>query len=175
MLDKNIDLSDPLAIFDSLAEVDFQAVDTSFPNLNPGTYEFEITKASKEQSEKTGGFYLLFNTKLVTSGARDTAGNELNPGYPVRHMINLTPSEKQLAKDGAEGCVKKIQGDVAKFLDAVVGSERTWDPTLELYVGKNFFAKTRVSKERTDEATGQVYAPSTEFASFLPKTEQTME
>lgn len=169
----DIDLSDPLAIFDSLAETDLAAIDTSFPNLAPSTYEFTIADAEKKQSDK-GGFYLLFQCKLVTPGALDTAGNELSPGYPIRHMINLTPSEKQIAKNGPETCVKNIKADVAKFLEAVVGPERTWDSTLEMYKGLNFFAKTRVTKERTDEATGNTYAPSSEIGSFMPKVEEQM-
>lgn len=167
-------LSNPLAILESLAETDLTQVDTSFPNLAPGQYEFVIDSAELKTSD-SGGCYLLFGTKLVSPDAKATSGEALQPGYPVRLMINLTPSQKQLDKDGPEGCKKRILGDIAKFTEAVTGPQRKWfghaTEQLAMYRGAHFFAKTRVSQERTDPRTGTTYAPQTEFAALIPKAE----
>jgi hypothetical protein len=167
---QDIDVTNPLAVLEALAETDFTQVDTSFPNLAPGQYEFRIGSAEYKDSE-SGGKYLLFGCNLVTPDVKATDGTPVAPGYPVRHMINLTPSQKQIAKSGEAACIDNIKKDIAKFLEAVTGPQRKWDPTLESYRGMNFFAKTRVSKERTDERTGVTYSPQTEFAGFIPKTD----
>lgn len=154
-----------MSIFDDLATTDFDEVSTAYPNIAPGVYEFQIKEATKEQSAR-GGEYLCFKCTLVTDDATDTDGNPINVGYQMRHMINLTPSQKQLDKNGEEGCRANILKDVKKFLEAI-GAEGAFDPTLESYVGANFFAKTRVSKERADDQ-GNIYAPSAEFAQLVP-------
>jgi hypothetical protein len=161
---------DALDILNDLSTDELKNTNTAFPNLAPSQYEFKIDSAEIKDSQ-SGGKYLLFQTKLNSPDAMSTAGEPLAVGFPVRHMINLSPSQDQIDKHGEEGCKKNIKKDIAKFLEAVVGPERTWDPTLELYVGQTFFAKTRVSPERTDKKTGITYDPSTEFASFIPKTE----
>lgn len=153
-----------------LANTDLNEVDTSYPVLSGGTYEFEVKSAEKKTSERTGGDYLLFQTALRTPDCVDINGNAVQPGYALRHMISLTPSEKQLENKSEEECKKDILASVCKFLDALM-SERVWDETLESYVGLTFFAKTKVGKERTDQATGNVYPASAEFASFLPKVD----
>ena len=158
---------DPLDILNSLSSEELQTTDTSFPNLMPGQYEFSIAGAELKDSN-SGGKYLLFQTKLLSTDAVSTNGDPIQPGFPVRHMINLSPSQKQIDKSGIDTCVKNIKRDLAKFLEAVVGPARTWDPTLELYLGQSFFAKTRVSKERTGD-DGQTYDAQTEFSSFVPK------
>lgn len=160
---------DALDLLNDLATTGLTGVDTSFPNLAPSQYEFEIVEASIEDNKAQTGKYLLFKTKLISEGATDTAGNPIAPGYPVRHMINLSPSQKQVDKSGLEACVDNIKKDIAKFLGAVVGPARTFDPTMAMYPGMTFFAKTRVTKERTDDNTGVTYDPSTEFATFIPK------
>lgn len=154
-------------VFAMLASTNLNDVDTSYPVLQGGVYEFEVKSASKETSERTGGEYLLFQCALLTPDAVDINGNAISPGYSLRHMISLTPSEKQLMKKSEEECKQDAIKSVCQFLDALM-SERVWDETLESYVGLTFFAKTRVGKERTDDRTGNVYPASSEFASFLP-------
>lgn len=155
-------------IFAMLANTDLNEVDTSYPILVGGVYEFQVKSAEKKTSERTGGDYLLFQTALLTPDAVDINGANLSPGYSLRHMISLTPSAKQLENKSEEDCKKDILASLCKFLDAIM-AERVWDETLESYVGLTFFAKTKVGKERTDANTGDVYAPQAEFASFLPK------
>lgn len=133
-----------------------------------GTYEFEVKSAEKKTSERTGGDYLLFQCALRTPEAVDVNGVAINPGYSMRHMISLTPSEKQLGNKSEDDCKKDILAGLCKFLDSIM-DERVWDETLESYVGLTFFAKTKVGKERVDGSTGDVYAPQAEFSSFLPK------
>lgn len=157
-----------LDIFDELGSEDLSTVDTSYPILAPGQYEFQVKEATKEEAE-SGYQYLLFKCSLVTPNAVDTNGNPVPVGYVMRNMIGLTPAEKTIKEVGLEEAKKRIKANVVKFLDAVV-ENRYFDPTLETYVGLNFFAKTRVSKERTDPITGQVYAPQAEFSSFIPLT-----
>lgn len=155
-------------IFAMLANTDLNEVDTSYPVLAAGVYEFRIKSAEKKTSERTGGEYLLFQCELLSDDAQDINGSAIGQGYLMRHMISLTPSERQLAKKSLEDCQKDIMSSVCKFLDAIM-LNRVWDETLESYTGMTFFAKTKVGKERTDERTGDVYPPSAEFASFLPK------
>jgi hypothetical protein len=169
---------DALDILNSLSSAELQQVDTAFPNLAPNTYEFKIVSAEIKDSA-SGGKYLLFSTKLNSTDAIDTAGASVAPGYPVRHMINLSPSDKQIEKAGGgelgmKACVENIKKDLAKFLEAVTGPDRTWygndDEALANYVDMTFFAKTRVSPERVDPSTGITYDAQTQFASFIPKT-----
>lgn len=155
-------------VFTMLANTDLDQVDTSYPILAGGVYEFEVKSAEKKTSERTGGEYLLFQCALLSDNALDINGNRVNPGYSLRHMISLTPSEKQLENKSMEECKKDVIASVCKFLDALM-IKRVWDETLNTYVGMTFFAKTKVGKERTDPRTGDVYAPQAEFASFLPK------
>lgn len=156
-----------LSVLDMLANTDLNTVDTSFPILAPGTYEFEVKEAEIKTSDN-GVRYAAIKTALVSPDAKDTNGNPINAGYPVRHMFMLSVSEKQVAKHGEEQAKKNVIADVCRFMDAVQGN-RNWDETLQSYIGQRFFAKTKVSKERTDEATGQTYSPQAEFAQLLPK------
>ena len=157
-------------ILGMLANSDLNEVDTSYPILLGGTYEWEVKSAEKKTSDKSGGEYLLFSCALLSSGASDIAGNDIPPGYQIRKMINLSPSEKQIDTKGEDQCAKDIMKDVCKFLDALM-EDRVWDETLETYVGMTFWAKTKVTKERTDKNTGDVYPPAADFASFIPKAE----
>lgn len=162
---------DPIDLLNSLGSEELANVDTSFPLLKPGQYEFVVDSVEIKDSN-SGGKFISISAKL-NEDAETTAGEPLKPGYPVRHMINLTPSQKQIENNprGVEGCVENIKKDIAKFLDATVGPSRYYDPSFQVYRGQTFFAKTRVSKERTDERTGQTYDPQTEFATLIPKTE----
>jgi hypothetical protein len=163
---------DAIDLLNDLAQTGLADVDTSFPNLAPAQYQFQITEASIKDNNAGTGKYMLFQCKLLSPDAISTTGDPIAPGYPVRHMINLSPSQKQIDKSGLEACVKNIKRDIAKFLEAVMGPKRTFDPTMEIYPGQTFFAKTRVTAERTDAATGVTYDPATEFATFIPKTEE---
>lgn len=166
------DYIDPLEVLEELGNTDYSEVDTSFPNLMPGQYEFKVSAIELKDSE-SGGKYILVNAKLVSDNATDTTGSSLAPGYPIRHMINLTPSAKQLAKSGKDECIKRIKQDIAKFTEALTGPQRKWHGLegLDNYIGMSFFAKTRVSKEREDPNTGTVYSPQSEIAALIPKTE----
>ena len=155
-------------IFAMLANTDLSEVSTAYPVLSAGVYEFKVKSAEKKVSERTGGEYLLFQCELVTPDSIDINNEPINPGYVMRHMISLTPSEKQLAKKSEEQCKQDILSSVCKFLDGLM-TQRVWDETLESYVGMTFFAKTRVGKEREDQNTGDVYPAQSEFSSFLPK------
>jgi hypothetical protein len=157
-------------ILGMLANSDLNEVDTSYPILLGGTYEFEVKSAEKKTSEKSGGEYFLFNCALRSEGAADITGAPVAPGYQIRKMINLSPSEKQIEAKGEEQCGKDVIKDVCKFLDALM-EERVWDETLETYIGMTFWAKTKVTKERVDKFTGDVYPPAADFASFIPKSE----
>jgi hypothetical protein len=155
-----------LDIFDDLASEDLSQIDTSYPILAAGQYEFNAKEVTKECSDN-GFEYILVKASLVTSGALDTGGNTISPGYIIRYMIGLTPADKTVAEVGLEEAKKRIKVNIVKFLDAVV-ENRQWDPTFELYVGRNFFAKTKVTKERTDKNTGNVYPPAAEIQTLIP-------
>lgn len=162
---------DALELLNSLTTEELANTDTTFPNLAPGQYEFLIDTAEIKDNTAGTGKYLLFQCKLQSEGAKSTAGEPLAIGYPVRHMINLSPSQKQIDKnpEGLDGVIKNIKRDIAKFLEAVAGPSRTYDPSFAAYRGNTFWAKTRVSKERTDDNTGVTYDPQTEIASLIPK------
>ncbi len=164
---------DAIELLNNLTTEELADTNTAFPNLSPGQYEFVVDSAEIKDNAAQTGKYVLFQCKLATPGAISTAGEPLQPGYPVRHMINLSPSQKQIDKnsEGLEGCIKNIKKDIAKFVEALVGPSRQWDSTFQLYRGQTFFAKTRVSKERVDENSGQVYDPQTEFQTFVPRIE----
>lgn len=156
-------------ILGMLASTDLNEVDVSYPILLGGTYEFEVKEVEKKVSENTGGEYILFKCALLSDNATDIAGNAISPGYAMRYMINLSPSEKQIAAKGEEQCAKDVLAQVCKFLDALM-EQRVWDETFETYVGMTFWAKTKVTKEREDKNTGNVYPPAADFASFIPKS-----
>jgi len=153
-----------LSIFDELASEDLTQVDVSFPILAAGQYEFRINSMTKETAD-SGYQYLLIQCATTVPGD-DTNGNPVPTGYPVRHMIGLTPSDKQVAEIGLDEAKKKIKVNVVKFLQAI--GNLNFDPTLEMYKDMTFYAKTRVSKERTDPKSGVTYNPQTEIASFIP-------
>lgn len=157
--------NDALDILDMLAQEDLSQVDTSYPILAGGTYEWRIAEASRETSD-SGYTYLLFKCALLTPGALDTNGNPVSPGYQIRNMIGLTPSQKQIEEVGLDAAKENIKKNVVKFLQAL--GDLTFDPTLEKYKDMTFFAKTRVSKEKEDKKTGQVYPPAAEFSTFIP-------
>jgi len=153
-------------IFDQLGSEDLTSVDTSYPILAGGQYEFKIKEMTKEQSD-SGFEYLLVKASLVSTNALDVSGEPIKPGYVLRHMIGLTPIEKQVQEKGLEAVVKDIKRNIVIFLDAVT-EDRQWDPSLELYIGKNFFAKTKVTKERVDKNTGNTYPPQAEIQTLIP-------
>ena len=155
-----------LSIFDTLGDEDLSAIDTSYPVLAAGQYEFSVKEMTKECSD-SGFEYLLVKASLVSTNALDIAGAPVNPGYIIRHMIGLTPADKTIQEVGLEEATKRIKQNIVKFLDAVV-ENRQWDNTLELYIGRTFFAKTKVTKEREDKKTGNIYPPSAEIQTLIP-------
>lgn len=163
---------DALDMLNTLTTDSLKDIDTSFPVLAAGTSEFQIVDAELKDSN-SGGKYLLFACKLLTGGRKDTNGNDLSPGYPIRHMINLTPSAKQLEKKTEEECVQAIMKDIAKFCEAVSGPQRTWPGPGDLHAfrGNTFWAKHAVQPERTDPATGTTYDAAAIVASLVPKEE----
>lgn len=153
-------------LLEELANEDLTQVDTSFPILAVSEAEFRIAEATRETAE-SGFEYLLFKCELISENCRDTNGSPVRPGYKLRHMIGLTPSNKSIKEVGEEEAKKQIKVRVVQFLKAI--GNLTFDPSLTSYVNATFFAKTRVSKERTDQKTGITYAPQAEFATFIPK------
>lgn len=147
-------------VFDVLGDIDLSGVDTTMPLLKNGAYEFTIGEMSREQSDRTGGTYLLIQLKLAEE-AEDIKGNPLSPGYPVRHIISLVASEKY----------DPIK-NVAQFHEALGDKGMKFDPTFAQYTGQTIVAKTKVEPEREDKETGDVYPPSVRIASFVrPKSD----
>lgn len=155
----------PLNILDELANEDLTAVDTSYPVLAAGQYEFRIQEM-KQETFDSGWTCIQIKCSLITPGAVDTNNSPVPPGYVITHRIGLSLSEKVVAEIGEEAAKKQVKVNVVKFLQALGDLE--FDPTYEKYLGKTFFAKTRVSKQREDKKTGQVYEPQAEFAQFIP-------
>ena len=157
---------DPMDLLDQIAGEDLSSVDTSNPILAAGEYEFSIKEVTLEEAE-SGFKYLLVKLNLMSSGAKDTVGRPVLPGYSMRHMIGLTISDKTIAEIGPDAAKERVKVNIVKFLDAL--GNRELDKTFQSYPGQTLFAKTRVSKERTDAKTGQVYEPQAEIAMFIPK------
>lgn len=155
-----------LDLLDQLASEDLSQVDTSFPILAVSEAEFRVASITHETAE-SGFEYLALQFELLSPNCKDTNGNTVNPGYKIRHMIGLTPSEKSIKENGPEAAVKQVKANVVRFLQAIGDLE--FDKTLEKYPNMTFFAKTRVSKERTDPKTGITYSPQAEIATFIPK------
>lgn len=146
-------------IFDQLANEDLSSVDTSYPKLKPGTYEFLISAITKETSERTGGTYLALTLNLVSEDGETPEGKPVPAGYVINHNISLTPTEKFDAD--------AVKRNLCMFLDALE-TGRQWDETLDLYKGKTLWAKTKIQPERVDEATGDTYDARSAISRFLP-------
>ncbi len=156
-----------MSIFDKLAGDALLNADTSYPVLAAGLYEFRIKEAEQKQSE-SGFEYLNFVCELISDGAFSTTGEPIAPNYVIRHMVGLTPSDKAIAELGQDAAENQIVKRVATFLDGFQAT-RHFDESLQSYIGQTFFAKTKVSKEREDKKTGNIYPPNAEIATIVPK------
>lgn len=156
------------SIFDKLAGEELLNADTSYPVLAQGLYELRIKDAELKESE-SGFEYVNLTCELISPNATDIKGEPVAPGYIIRHMIGLTPSEKAINEHGQDAAENQIVKRVAVFIDAIQKPRQRFDESLQSYIGLTFWAKTKVTKEREDKKTGNVYPPGAEIASFVPK------
>lgn len=156
-----------MSVFDNLSQDVVNNADTSFPLLAPGLYEFKISNMESKDTQPTektpqGGEMISVNCQLQGE-AEAIDGRTCRSGTPVRYMI-------WAPKDPTPEQEEELARKVAAFLDAVVGKTREWDPTFQLYIGKTFAARTKVTPARVNEQTGEEYDPQAEISSFVAKS-----
>lgn len=139
-------------------------VDTTYPNLTPGLYEFRVKSMAQKINDPKTYEWIAVELELVSSTGTDEKGNPISVGYIVRDMISLTPSEKVIQEHGEEAAKQRVMVGIAKFLDAVE-KDRVWDETFQSYIGKTLFAKTKITKENEEKG----YGPQTAVASYIKK------
>jgi hypothetical protein len=121
-------------------------IDTSFPLLPAGLYDFEIVDASVAAAKSNPNGQTMTIKLALTENATDTKGEMLNKGFPIYMRIGLTPTEKYAAKD-----IAKKLADVLKKCGYATGvTPRQFISTPRMIVGKIVRAKVAIRKE-TDE------------------------
>ena len=126
--------------------VDLSNETTGYPVLRPQNVEFVVEKI--EDVTFAGSGQRAREVTLKTTQVNpDTAGNDVHPGYIVRHRIFLTVTEKRSAT--------RIKKELAEFREAVLGNHEgafgppeTW---AEQYYGKTLVAKTKIEKDKKGE------------------------
>jgi len=141
-----------MSIFDKLAE-GLEDQSTVVPKLAPGIYDFKLFSIEKKTNEAGTFEWLAMGLQLISEG-EDLDGNPMSGAF-VNHMLGLTVNDYNSEED--------IKREVACFLDCFQGS-RDWDETLESYVGLEGSVKIKLSKERTNKNTGDVYPEAAEVA-----------
>jgi|SRR5438132_404212 len=137
-------------------------IDISYPIIPAGIHEFKIDKVEiASNKEKTGNNMTVHLS--ATSPKQSIKGETVN-NFKLSTIISLTETEKYLAVDIGKRIATVAQ---AAEVRGVTPREIIENPTV--LVGRVVNVKTQVSQERTDKATGRVYEPRSEVASFVVK------
>lgn len=140
--------------FDILNE-DLSGVDTTLPLIVEGIYDLAVFKLSKDPSKdgtKENLNIVLHTTETANTTTRDT----VQKGFPLFHVISLTPTEKYT--------VEQIKRKLAEFTQAV--GVPSINP-MESIVGRVVRTKVIVEPERTNKETGQTYDARNSVKMFL--------
>jgi hypothetical protein len=121
---------------DSLLNADLSGVDTSFPVIAPGVITGTIADCKSIVSKN--GKPMLEMKLTAGHPVMTTASEEKPAGFPFRHNISLTPTEKYNPKQG-----------LAQLKEAVFGSKEGSFGDPASYVGQP--VSFRVKIENSDE------------------------
>lgn len=144
---------DDIDILNDMDNVDLSSVNTDFPLLPKGTYEFTVTEAQVVSSKNREGGKVFEVKAALNQQARSTLGREINAGFPLTFRVGLTPTEKYTQQAIAE--------NLAKFQEAVLGNKGRFMP-MEQYIGKTF--KANIGIDKTEQ-----YGERNEFLRLLKK------
>jgi hypothetical protein len=129
-------MSNEVPSIDSLLNADLTGVDTSFPVLQKGIVSTVIAECVAENSKNEKPILRL---KLTTAHPCQTLAGDSRPaGFPLRHMISLTPTEKYDPRQG-----------LAQLKEAVFGDKSGGFGDPSIYVGKP--VTVRLDVENSEE------------------------
>ena len=139
---------------------DLTNVDTNFPILAVGMYDFSVVEITSKDTESGNGSML--NIKLaLDENATDIKGNPINVGFPVYDRI-FFPKAGAMSKEGkpldAASSIKRL----AMFQDDI--GKRTAKFDTELYIGCKLTAKVKIRHDSTDQ-----YPDTNEIGQYVKK------
>ena len=142
---------------------DLSKVDTSFPLLADGIYQFKIDEA-KVQPTKDGKGKFIHLKLSTTMPAISVKGENLVAGINVFDNRNLVPTGKatwDMIKRGVGEFIQAIEGGVS---GATLSGMEQLVPTLQ---GRTLKAKVGYAPERIDKATGRQFKANNEILLYI--------
>jgi hypothetical protein len=150
------DTSDASDVVNSLDSMDMSSVNTSFPVLRPGPYNFQVESMEIKESKKTAGqMSLNIKLKLLQEGQDHKTGAVINAGFPLFHTILLTPVGK-LTPD-------MIKRSLAQFMEGVLGHKNGPFKPFEQYLGQTVTARVKVD-------SSEQYGDQNRIDAFIKKS-----
>lgn len=130
----------------SLLAEDLSSVDTSMPILKEGLYDMTISSCKEGTTKDKTGVIVTIILK-TTAPAFSTTGEEVQPGFPVYHRMNQTPTGGMTAD--------MIRKRNAQFVEAVEGKKTSLIP-LDRFEGKTVRCKVGIQEETTSYPASNV-------------------
>lgn len=135
---------------DSLLNADLSNVDTDFPILAAGTLSGVIAECAMGETKSKNP---VVNIKITTSmPAQLQKGGTAQVGFPIRHMLNLTPTEKMTPE--------MIKKNLAQFKEAAFGTKEGSFGDPASYVGRPITFKIKITED-------QEYGTQNKIAGFI--------
>ncbi len=126
----------------SFLDEDLSGVDTSMPVIKgPITTELEIIDVVEAESKDKTGMNLVIRCKTVKE-LPSTKNDRINPGFPLRKYIGLTPVVGRPGKQDYDA--ESIRRGLAQFLEAAEGRKGAVKP-VERFKGMRIMAKVTIS------------------------------
>lgn len=153
-----MDTIDPITTLNDLLNTDMSSISTTFPVLVAGLYEFEIASFKAVESKKTPGNKVLeMQLKLLTS-AKTTAGETVNPGFPITHRVGLNATQATESKGEYDP-----RKNIAQLKEAVFGDKNAKVADSD-FIGKKVLAQVKPEVDKTGE-----FGEQTRVVRFVPK------
>lgn len=132
-------MTNEIDIFDQLGSTNFEDVDTSYPVLKAGAYNFRI-KDMKRETWKSGlGSSIHIDLELLDE-AEDIGGKYVGPGYVLTDRISMVAKGKYDPRQA-----------IARFLESVGLKNEPFDTSFQTYIGLDLVIKVKIEPESTDE------------------------
>jgi hypothetical protein len=135
-------------ILNELMNADLGNVQTAMPVLDPGTHLVKVAAMDLVDNKDGTGKNLNIKFALVNPGSATINGvaAQVNPGYPVFHIISLNESRDKNTNELKYDPRVKL----AQFREAVLGTKAGSFFPLEQYINRDVAIKTSIDTK--DEA-----------------------
>ena len=142
-------------IFDSLGDTNFENVDTSYPVLKAGAYNFTVKDMKREVWKSGQGSSIHIDLELQDETTDVSGERVIAPGYVLTDRISLVAKGKYDPKQA-----------VARFLESIGMKNQPFDTEFHSYIGASLVVKVKIDPESTD-AAGNVWPAKSVVGTYV--------